>query len=502
MRRLRRAAQGRLTLPVRPAGLGRAGRLPVRARADRVMPAATLACVALGLLLLFLGIPAWLAGGPGPGLGPPPAAAQETTPPGAQDQGSGGEVPGGPRAPVWVTRVEGVIDPPLATYLVKTMRRAQEARAEALIIEIDTPGGLDSAMRQIIQAELDSSMPVIMYVFPQGARAASAGVYMLMGADVAAMAPQTNLGSATPVSLTGQMDEEMQRKVTNDAAAYIRALAAQHERNTEWVEQAVREAVSLTAEEALAQNVIEFVAADRDELLGQLEGYTTKPKGVTLRTAGAPIEEVEMGWHEKLLHAVVNPNVAFLLMLIGFYGLIFELQSPGVGAGGVVGIIALLLALYAFQALPVSYVGLALVVVAVVLYAAEVWVESGGLLAAGGTVALILGGLLLFDSPESFLRVDWIVIAIAALVSLAFFAFVITAVTRAHRIPATTGMQGMVGARGVVRLPLQPAGQVLIHGELWKAESEEGPLPAGEAVQVVGVEGMVLRVRRMQRQGA
>lgn len=400
------------------------------------------------------------------------------------------------RAPVWTTRIEGVINPPLAAYVVKTITRAQQAGAEALIIQIDTPGGLDTSMREIIQAEIQAKIPVVFYVFPQGARSASAGVYIMMGADVAAMAPQTNLGSAHPVSLTGDMDEELKKKVTNDAAAYIQGLAAAHGRNTAWVERAVRESVSLTAEEALAQNVVEFVARDVDDLLRQMDGFTTKPKGVTLHTAGAPVVTVQMSWRERFIHTLVDPNVIFVLMLLGIYGLIFEFQNPGLGAPGIAGVIALLLALYGLQILPVNYVGLALIVAAMVLFVAEVKVQSHGMLSLGATVALVLGGLLLFNDPGAFVRVDWLVIGLATAASAAFFAFVVQRVAAAHTHRPATGSEGLIGATGNVRTPLDPTGQVLIHGELWQAVAEDELLDRGDEVVVVGVEGLRLRVRR------
>lgn len=415
------------------------------------------------------------------------------TPAAAKDEG---------RAPVWVTRVEGAIVPPLAAYLVRTMERAQEAGAEVLVIELDTPGGLDSSMREIIQAEIDSEMPVAIYVYPQGARSASAGVYIMMGADVTAMAPQTNLGSAHPVSLTGEMDEEMKKKVTNDAAAYIRGLAATHGRNTTWVEEAVRESVSLTAEEAKAQNVIEFVAEDLDDLLAQMDGYTTTPKGVTLHTADAPMVEVSMSWREKLLHRLVDPNIIFILMLLGVYGLIFEFQNPGLGAPGIAGAISLLLAAYGLQLLPVNYVGLLLLVVAMILYVAEVKVQSGGVLAFGGTIALVLGGLLLFNAPGSVIRVDWIVIGIMAAASLAFFAFVVSAVAAAHRRKPTSGSEAMVGEWGTARTALAPSGQVSVHGEIWQADATSGRIEAGEPVEVEGMHGLRLQVSKRAEDGA
>lgn len=407
---------------------------------------------------------------------------------------------------VWVTRVSGVIDPPVATFLAKTMEEAAAAGAEALIIELDTPGGLDTAMRDIIQAELAAPLAVVVYVWPEGARAASAGLYIMMGADVAAMAPKTNLGAAQPVSLTGDMDEEMKKKVVNDAAAYIRSLAEGSGRNADWAEQAVRESVSLTAAEALEQNVIDIVAEDREDLLERMDGFTTNAKGLTLRTAGAEVVEVQMNWWERFLHVLANPEIAFILLTIGIYGIIFELQAPGIGVGGVVGALCILLALYSLQILPVNYLGLALIVLAFALFVAELFVQSYGLLALGGTVSLVLGGLLLFDVPE-FLRVSWWVLGTVGACSLAFFGFVAGKVVSAHRAKPQTGQEQIVGSRAVVVRTLDPVGTVRMTGELWRAEvdreaqgSENAPpsIPAGRKVVVVGLNGLTLRVREEQ----
>lgn len=404
-------------------------------------------------------------------------------------------------APVWVAQADGAITPPLAAYLEGVIHDAQAGGAGAVVIEMDTPGGLDVSMRQIIQAEIASTVPVVVYVHPQGARSASAGVYIMMGSDVAAMAPQTNLGSAHPVALNGQMDAVMEAKVTNDAAAYIKGLATTHKRNATWAEQAVRQSVSLTADEARATGVIEFIAVDLGDLLRRLDGYTTVPKGVTLHTAGALVVQVPMSWRDRLLHAIVDPNVAFILLLLGIYGLIFEFQSPGLGVSGVAGAISLLIALYAMQVLPVSYVGLALIVVAMVLYVAELKIQSHGALGFAGTIALILGGLLLFDAPGSFGRVSLVVIGATAALSFAFFAVVISAVARARRRPVATGREGMTGAIGAARTQLDPSGQVLVHGELWKAQAEDGVIGPGDSVEVVGMDGLELHVRRRAAAG-
>lgn len=409
----------------------------------------------------------------------------------AAAQPAGGAAPG----VVWVTEATGIVDPALAGFLIDTMNDAAAARAAALVIELDTPGGLDSSMRDIIQAELDSPIPVVFYVSPQGARAASAGVYILMGADVAAMAPQTNLGAATPVSLGQEMDETMQAKVTNDAAAYIRGLAATHGRNADWAEDAVRNAVSLPAQDALEQNVIDFVALDLASLLQAIDGYVTTPKGLTLHTATAPINEVKMGWIQRFLHTVASPDIAYVLLTLGILGIILEITTPGLGIGGIAGAIALLLAFYGLQVLPVNFVGVTLVVLAFALFVAEIKVQSSGILGIGGAAALIVGGLLLFDASADFLQVSWPVLVVVAIVVLLFFLFVVRAVARAMRRPAVSGMEGLVGATGVALTPLTPRGKVKVKGETWLARSEGGSLLKDEQIEVQRYEGLTLIVR-------
>ena len=416
-------------------------------------------------------------------------------------QANGAENASSAPRPVWVTRVAGAIDPALAGFLEKIIKAAAREGAGLIVVEMDTPGGLDTSMRQIIQAEIGSTVPVVIFVSPQGARSASAGVYIMMGADVAAMAPQTNLGSAHPVSLTGDMDEEMKKKVTNDAAAYIKGLATEHGRNAVWAEQAVRESVNLTAEEAKAQGVIEFVAADLADLLAGMDGYVTKPKGLTLRTVGAPLERVEMSWSERLFHVLVDPNIVFILLTVGVLGIVLELSAPGIGVAGILGGISLLLSLYGLQMLPVSWVGLGLVALGLVLLVAEVAVPGVGALGVGGVVSLALGGLLLFNADQSALRVNWLVVALAAVIVAVLFLFVIRAVARSRRGPSVMGAAGMVGQLGTVRSTLDPQGQIMVVGELWKAVSTEGAMQPGEEVEVTSVEGLTLGVRRTYRSG-
>jgi len=393
------------------------------------------------------------------------------------------------------------VDAPLAGYLARTIGRAAEAGAAALVIELDTPGGLDSAMRQIIQAETEAPLPVVVYVSPTGARSASAGVYIMMGADVSAMAPQTNLGAAQPVSLTGEMDEAMRTKVINDAAAYMRGLAEAGGRNATWAEQAVRESVSLTATEALEQHVIDLVARDFDDLLHQMDGFATAAKGLVVGTAGAGVVEVEMPWWERLLRVIANPEIAFMLLLVGVYGVVFELSAPGLGVSGVLGFVCILVALYGLQLLPVNWFGFALVLLALAFYVAEAFVASFGLLAVAGTVCLVLGGLLLFDLPQ-FFRVSWWVLGPAAVVSIGFFGFVVRAALRDRRKPARGGPEDMVGNVAVVLTPLAPQGQVRVRGQIWSAfvaePAEALPVEPGEVVEVVSLKGLRLGVRRMQ----
>jgi membrane-bound serine protease (ClpP class) len=401
-----------------------------------------------------------------------------------------------PLAPVWVTQAEGVIDPALSGFLVRTMEEAAEAGAAALIIELDTPGGLDTSMRSIIQAQIDSPIPFVIYVYPQGARAASAGVYILLASDVAAMAPQTNLGAATPVSLTGDMDDVMRAKVTNDAAAYIRGLASNHGRNADWAEQAVRESVSLTAEEALEQGVIEFIAPDLDALLQAIDGYVTVPKGLTLHTVGAPVEEVKMGWITRFLHAIASPDIAYILLTLGVLGIIAEINSPGFGGAGIGGVIALLLAFYSFQVLPVNYVGVALIVLAMALLVAEIFIQSGGVLGIGGVAALVAGGLFLFEDSAPYFGVSWPVLAVVGICALLFFFVVIMAISRARHRPVAVGVEDMVGATGVALSVVDPWGQVRLRGETWKARTEGESLHKDERIEVLRTEGLTLIVRR------
>ncbi len=400
-------------------------------------------------------------------------------------------------APVWVTEANGIIDPALAGFLTDLVRRAADEGAGALVIRMDTPGGLDTAMRDIIQAELDSPIPVVVYVHPEGARAASAGVYILMGSDVAAMAPQTNLGAATPVALGGgDIDETLRNKIVNDAAAYIVALAESHGRNAQWAEQAVREAVSLPAGQALDTNVIDVVAPDLPTLLQEIDGTITQPKGLTVQTADAPVREVGMGFITRFLHAIANPDIAYILLTLGILAIIVEFSTPGLGIAGIAGGIMLLLSFYSLAVLPVGFIGVALIVLAVILFVAEAFVQSSGILGGGGAVAVILGGLFLFDTSAPFLRVAWPVLAIVGVIAFAFITLVVVKARKALRRPHATGIRSFIGERGVTVSQLDPKGQIRVRGEIWNARTEGEILLKDQRVEVLNVEGLTLVVRR------
>ncbi len=400
---------------------------------------------------------------------------------------------------VYVARVEGIIAPSLAEFFVSAIRKAEDGGAHAIIFELDTPGGLDTSMRVIIKEILRSPAPVIIYVSPSGARAASAGAFITIAAHVAAMAPGTNIGAAHPVQMGGgDTDEEMTRKIENDAAAYIRGLAERRGRNATWAEDAVRKSVSATATEALKLKVIDVVAENRADLLAKIDGRTieTGAGKITLKTKTARIVEVEMSFRDKILSVISNPTIAYMLLILGMAGLYFELSTPGAILPGVLGGICLILAFYAFQTLPINYAGLLLIILGVILFIAEVKVVSNGILTIGGIAALILGSLMLIDSPAPFLQISLSAILGVTAATTAFFVFAIGAVFRAHRRQPATGREGLVGQAGVARTRLNPDGLIFIRGEIWNAICAEGVEP-GEQVQVTSVAGLKLKVKKL-----
>ena len=398
---------------------------------------------------------------------------------------------------VRVIPVEGVIDEPMADYVIRSIGDAEQDGTGTVVIRIDTPGGLDLSMRDIIQKLANSPLPVVVWVAPTGARAASAGTFILMASDVAAMSQGTNIGAAHPVAIGADLSTVEGTKVTNDAAAYMRSLAETNGRNANWAELAVRQSVSLTADDALASQVIEFEADSQNSLLSQIDGYTTKAKNITITTGGASVTEASPDLQENFLHFLLNPNIAYLLFIYGLIAIFYEFVHPGLGIGAISGSISLVLSFYALYMLPVNYVGVILVIVGLALLIAELFLPSHGALSVGGVAALILGSFFLFDPSAPFLRVSWPVNVALALFALAFFVFIARKVMKARRLPVRSSQQEMIGEVGTARSRLDPLGQIFVRGEIWSAEAPEGEIiEKGEEVKVADVRGLMLRVRK------
>jgi membrane-bound serine protease (ClpP class) len=419
---------------------------------------------------------------------------------------------GRPAGVVMQFDLDGPIGPASSDFAARSLDRAWERNARLVVIRMDTPGGLDTAMREIIKKILVSPVPVAAFVAPSGARAASAGTYILYASHIAAMAPGTNVGAATPVSIGGPtpgepeprdrkdrkrspgLGDAMSRKMVNDAVAYLRGLAKLRGRNADWAEKAVREAASLPADDALAMKVIDLVAADVPDLLRRLEGRKVEVLGrtMTLELTGAPLEIAEPDWRSRLLAAITNPNVAYILMLVGLYGLILEFSHPGAVLPGAVGAISLMLALYAFQVLPINYAGLGLLLLGIALMVAEAFAPSFGALGIGGAVAFVIGSVMLMDAAPGF-GIDPAVIAAFALSSLLFFGLVLGFVIRARRRPVVTGREELIGAVGVALEDFTDAGKIRIHGEIWNARTNT-PVRKDERVCVKKMDGLTLWV--------
>lgn len=401
----------------------------------------------------------------------------------------------------------GTIDPATEEWVDRALGEAADDGAELAIIRLDTPGGLVDSMRAIVQDILAAPMPVVVYVSPDGARAASAGLFITQAADVAAMAPQTNIGSATPISIgpggAGEIDDTLGRKIENDAAAYVRALASEHGRNAELAEEMVLEATNVTAAEALERDLIDAVAADQEQLLAELDGFEIQgSKGGTLRTEGLTITEREMPLQFELLQILVNPNVSFLLLLLGLAGIALEVFNPGTLVPGALGGVSLLLGLYGSAQLPVEIAGVLLLLLAVGLIIAETQIP-GGVLGAAGVVSLAAGGLLLYDTDSDAVGVNPPMIIVLSLVIGVGLIFVVRKVLESRHEPVRTGWEEMVGAEGVVREPLDPIGQVFAAGALWRARplADDEPIGRGDRVRVESVEGLTLNVRPLGSDG-
>ena len=403
--------------------------------------------------------------------------------------------------PVALIEMDGAITPITVRLINGAIERATSERAQALIIELNTPGGLERSMRSIVQSILNSEIPVIVYVGPTGARAASAGVFITMAGHVAAMAPATNIGAAHPVAVGGGMDKEMSKKVENDAAAFARTIATERGRNVEWAEKAVRASVAATEREAVKLKVVDLVATDVPDLLTKIDGRTIKTtKGmVTLRTKDAPVKRIEVRFRDRFLALITDPNIAYILMMMGMLGIFFELSNPGSILPGVIGGISLILAFFAFQSLPINWAGLLLILFGVGLMIVEIKVVSHGILTIGGVVAMLLGSLMLYDAPETGIRVSWVVIIPTVATTAALVLFAVSAGIKALYRRPVTGATSMVGQLGVVRAALNPEGQVLVEGELWRAVAQDGPVAVGETVEVAEIEGLTLKVTKTAR---
>ena len=401
----------------------------------------------------------------------------------------------------------GVVSPVSAEFILSAIRRAESEKYQALVLELDTPGGLDASMRQIVQAVLSSKIPVIVYIYPAGARAASAGVFITMAAHIAAMAPGTNIGAAHPILLggvessPGGHDNEkaspvLEGKMVNDASAYLKSIARERGRNEEWAAKAVTESSSVPANEAVTLKVVDLEAPSLDELLRSVDGRSIGGFDHPLRTAGAAIDRMEMSRRQRILAALSDPNVAMILMSTGAAGILIELYNPGLILPGIVGIISLIFAFYSFQTLSANYAGVLLILVGMLLFLLEIKVTSYGLLAIGGVAAIVLGSLMLFSGQASSgLYVAWQVLASAIVGMLGVTALCSYLVYKAYQRKTVTGVEGMIGRKGRAATPLSPKGKIRIHGELWDAESVRGEIIAGAEVTVEALDGLTLLVR-------
>ncbi len=399
---------------------------------------------------------------------------------------------------VYLLKVNEIINPASAGYIVKGIDKAEQDGASCVVIQLDTPGGLMESMRSIVKRILTAKIPVIVYVAPGGSRAGSAGVFITLAGHIAAMAPGTNIGAAHPVQMgEKEISKEMEGKILNDTVAYIKTIAKQRGRNEQWAERAVRESVSVKEDEALKLDVIDLVSPSLEDLLSRIDGRQIEISSgnvIALKAKGLEIKTLKMSFRDQLLSIISNPNIAYILLMLGIYGLFFELANPGVILPGVIGGICLILAFFSLQMLPINYAGIALILLGIILFIAEVKITSYGLLSVAGVISLLLGSIMLIDSPAEFLRISFVKFILpVVLMSAAFFLFALIMVVRGQRRRPTTGREGLVEKKGIATIDLNPEGVVEIRGELWNAVAEE-KIKAGEKIQVVGMEGMKVKV--------
>ncbi len=406
---------------------------------------------------------------------------------------SPGDCPAG-RNELHLIVISDPINPGISDFLVSALNQASKENAAGIIIQLDTPGGLAESMREIVIAILGCKVPVIVYVAPGGARAASAGVMITMSADIAAMAPGTNIGAAHPMGIGGQpADKKITEKIINDMVAHGKSIAEQRGRNVDWVEKAIRDSISATESEALKAGIIDIVAKDLDDLIAKINGRSVKDKG-TLRLDDVNIKKIKESIRTKILKAISNPNIAYILMMIGLAGLYFELAHPGVVFPGVIGSISLILAFFAFQTLPVNYAGILLIILSLVFFILEIKIISYGMLSIAGIITFVLGSLMLYKKQSTGVSVSWQVLLPTAILISGFFIIVAGLVVKSQRSKSRTGAEGLVGEIGVVKQKISPNGKVFVHGELWNAVSDV-PIHVGTKVRVVNVENLVLTVK-------
>ncbi len=402
---------------------------------------------------------------------------------------------------VLVLTYDGAINPACADYIQHGISKAEKENFECLILQLNTPGGLLKSTRVIVTSFLKSKVPIIVYVAPPGAQAASAGVFITIASNIAVMSPGTNIGAAHPVTLSGQQDSVMMEKATNDAAAFIRTISENRKRNISWAEDAVRKSLSITEKEALKLHVINYIADDIDDLLIKINGDTVKTSNgnVILDTKNAEIINLDISFAERILSLISDPNIAYILFMLGIYGLLFELFNPGAIFPGVIGSICLILAFYAMHTLPINYAGLALIIVGIILFILEIKIVSHGILTIGGIISLVFGSIMLInvDSFMEAITISWEVIAIFVVLTVAFFLTAIGLGVKAQKLKPFSGSEGLLNETGTVVSDLNPIGEVKIHGEIWKAESEEGIITTGSIVKVSEINKLKLKVKKI-----
>ncbi len=396
---------------------------------------------------------------------------------------------------VEVIQIKGPINPIIAQHTIDAIEAAERKAAECLVIEIDTPGGLESSMRQIVQRMLTASVPIAVYVSPSGARAASAGAFIVLAGDIAAMADSTTIGAAHPVEITGQKASD---KITNDAAAFMRTIAEKKGRNTKLAEDIVVESTSLTEKEALEKRIIDLIATDRDDLLAKIDGKKIEKglKTFQLKTKDAEVAFRELNPLKRLLHSVTDPNIVYILLIIGFYGIVFELSHPGTFVSGIVGVICLILAFYGLGSLPVNYAGLFLIIFGAILFILDIKAPTHGFLTLGGIIALTLGSFVLFKSGELFIKLSKALVATMVISTTGLMGFILPFILKAQKRKVSSGTESLIDEIGEAKTDLEPKGIVHVSGEDWYAEAQGGNIKSGEKVKVISVDGLILKVKK------